>query len=98
MGSLLKVDFKVKLNPKLKNFDPKIDRQDYHEEIFKELFEGFPQFKDHVAAYVERHYCIVINDEDHSDPQSLVNILTSEEVRLQNDWIVNRSKIKPIPL
>jgi len=98
MGSLLKVDFKVKLSAKLKSFNPKIDSQSYHEEIFKELFDGFPQFKDHVAAYVERHYCMVVNDEDHSDPQSLINILTPKEIRMQNDWIVNRSKIKPLLL
>jgi hypothetical protein len=98
MGSLLKVDFKEKLSPKLKNFNPKADKQEYHEEIFKELFAGFPQFKDHVAAYVERHYCMVVNDEDHSNPQSLLNILNPEEVRLQNNWIVNRSKTKPLPL
>jgi len=95
MGSLLKVDFKVKLSPKLKNFNPKIADQTYHEEIFIELFAGFPQFKDHVAAYVERHYCMVVNDEDHSDPRSLLKILNLEEVRMQNEWIVNRSKIKP---
>jgi hypothetical protein len=98
MGSLLKVDFKVKLSPKLKSFNPKIEDQAYHEEIFIELFAGFPQFKDHVAAYVERHYCMVVNDEDHSDPRSLLKILNPEEVRMQNNWIVNRSKIKPLSL
>lgn len=89
MGIVLKADFKTKLNSKLSRFNPQNTRQEYHVDIFSELFE-FPQFKAHVAAYVERHYCVVVNDEDHPDPQSLLEILKLSEVRMLNEWIVNR--------
>ena len=89
MGIILKADFKTKLNSKLSRFNPKNTRREYHIEIFSELFE-FPQFKAHVAAYVERHYCVVVNDEDHPDPESLLEILKPYEVQMLNEWIVNR--------
>lgn len=92
MGNVVKADFKVKLNAKLKNFDPQDHRKEYQEDIFKELYNGFPQFKAHVAAYIERHYCMVVNDEDHADPKSLLTILNEKEVRLQNEWIVFRKR------
>ena len=89
MGIVLKADFKTKLNSKLSRFNPKNTHQEYHIDIFSELFE-FPQFKAHVAAYVERHYCVVVNDEDHPDSESLLEILKPSEVRMLNEWIVNR--------
>jgi hypothetical protein len=89
MGDVLKADFKTKLNSKLSRFDPKNNHPDYHADIFSDLFE-FPQFKAHVAAYVERHYCVVVNDEDHPDPESLLEILKPYEVKMLNEWIVNR--------
>ena len=95
MGTILKTDFKAKLTTKLKNFDSRNPKEEYHAEIFKELFSGFPQFKAHVAAYVERNYCIVINDEDHPDSSSLFNFLSSEEIRMLNEWIVNRGNKTP---
>ena len=89
MGIVLKADFKTKLNSKLSRINPKNTHQEYHIDIFSELFE-FPQFKAHVAAYVERHYCVVVNDEDHPDSESLLEILKPSEVRMLNEWIVNR--------
>lgn len=90
MGILIEADFKRKLNSKLYKFDPKNTKPEYHAEIFSELFASFPQFKAHVAAYVERNYCVVVNDEDHPGPESLLNMLDGEEVRWLNEWIVNR--------
>jgi len=89
MGVVLKIDFKTKLNSRLAKFDPKNSSPQYHTEIFSELFQ-FPQFKAHVAAYVDRNYCVVINDEDHPGPRSLLDILTPQEVRMLNGWILNR--------
>lgn len=89
MGIVLKANFKTKLNSRLSKFDPKNTREKYHSEIFSELFE-FPQFKAHVAAYLERNYCVVVNDEDHPEVQSLLEILKPEEVRILNEWIINR--------
>ncbi len=89
MGLLLKADFKTKLNSKLSKFNPKNTKEQYHSDIFAELF-AFPQFKAHVAAYVERNYCVVVNDEDHPDPESLLDILKPQEVRTLNQWILNR--------
>ncbi|MEE9258132.1 MAG: hypothetical protein V3U37_01210 [Nitrospinaceae bacterium] len=90
MGDLLKADFKRRLNRELSRFDPNDPRQEYHAEIFSQLFLGFPQYKAHVAAYVERNYCFVVNDEDHSHPQALLKILKPEEVKKLNEWILNR--------
>ncbi|MFQ5445207.1 MAG: hypothetical protein ACE5EK_11410 [Nitrospinales bacterium] len=92
MGVIIKADFKTRLNSKLQKFDPRNSRREYHQEIFKELFAGFPQFKAHVAMYVERNYCFVVNDEDHSRPESLLVILKPEEVRFLNEWITNKGK------
>ena len=89
MGMLLKADFKTKLNSKLAKFDPKNPSQEYHRDIFTELF-GFPQFKAHVAAYVERNYCTVVNDEDHPDAAAVMAFLQHEEIRMLNEWIQNR--------
>ena len=95
MGTLLKTNFKTKLTGKLKNFNSKNPEKEYHAEVFKELFSGFPQFKAHVAAYVERNYCIVINDEDHGDPCSLFNFLSPDEIKMLNEWIVTRGNQTP---
>ena len=66
MGLLINADFKKKLDIKLYRFDPKKKDPKYHAEIFSEMFIQFPQFKAHVAAYIERNYCFVVNDEDHA--------------------------------
>ena len=92
MGLLIKADFKKKLNMKLYRFDPKISKPEYHAEIFCEMFSQFPQFKAHVAAYIERNYCFVVNDEDHADPNTLLNTLQAEEVRRLNEWILIRNQ------
>ncbi|MFQ5449314.1 MAG: hypothetical protein ACE5E9_01725 [Nitrospinaceae bacterium] len=89
MGELLKADFKTKLSSKLSKYDPQNTQPRYQADVFSELFD-FPQFKAHVAAYVERNYCVVVNDEDHPDPQSLMEILSPKEIRMLNKWIVNR--------
>jgi len=89
MGIVLKADFKTKLNSKLSKFNSKSSSKEYHANIFSELF-WFPQFKAHVAAYLERNYCVVVNDEDHPEPKSLLEILTPDEVRMLNEWIINR--------
>ena len=89
MGIVLKADFKTKLNSRLSKFNPKNTRPEYHAEIFSELF-WYPQFKAHAAAYIERNYCVVVNDEDHPDPKSLLEILKPEEIRMLNEWIINR--------
>ena len=75
MAPILKTNFKAKLTNTLKNFDHRNSGKEYHAEVFKELFLGFPQFKAHVASYVERNYCSVVNDEDHVDPSSLFDLL-----------------------
>ncbi|UCD11931.1 MAG: hypothetical protein JSU88_02265 [Nitrospinaceae bacterium] len=93
MGELIKADFKTKLNSRLRNFNPKDPRPEYHAEIFSELFTLFPQFKAHVAAYVERNYCVAVNDEDHADPRSLLQFLKPQEVRVLNEWIAPRGHL-----
>jgi len=68
MGILIKGDFRTKLTSKLSKYRSKDKTPEYQKEIFSELFSKFPQFKAHVAAYIERNYCgVVINDEDHSN-------------------------------
>ena len=91
MGVLIKADFKNKLTPKLSKYRPQNKTPEYQKEIFSELFSKFPQFNAHVAAYVERNYCgVMINDEDHGNPDALFNMLTFEEIHMLNKWIVNR--------
>jgi hypothetical protein len=92
MGLLIRADFKKKLDIKLYRFDAKNLKPEYHAEIFCEMFSHFPQFKAHVAAYLERNYCVVVNDEDHSDPRSLLNTLNPEEIRKLNEWVLLRNK------
>jgi hypothetical protein len=92
MGLLINADFKKKLDIKLYRFDPKKKDPKYCEEIFSEMFIQFPQFKAHVAAYIERNYCFVVNDEDHADPHSLLSTLKPEEVRRLNEWILIRNQ------
>lgn len=92
MGLLIKADFKKKLDIKLYRFDPKNPDPEYHAEIFSDMFIQFPQFKAHVAAYVERNYCFVVNDEDHADPRTLFTNLKPEEVRKLNEWILLRNQ------
>ena len=92
MGLLINADFKKKLGIKLYRFDPKKKDPKYHEEIFSEMFMQFPQFKAHVAAYIERNYCFVVNDEDHADPHTLLSTLKPEEVRRLNEWILIRNQ------
>lgn len=97
MGILIKADFKSKLPPKLQKFDAGNPDPDYQAGIFCVLFSEFPQFKAHVAAYVERHYCTVINDEDHPSPQKVLLFLKPEEIKWLNEWILTRGK-KPRPM
>ena len=63
MGLLINADLKKKLDIKLYRYDTKKKDPDYHAEIFSEMFAQFPQFKEHVAGYIERYYCFVVNDE-----------------------------------
>ena len=92
MGILIKGDFRTKLTPKLSKYRSKDKAPEYQKEIFSELFSKFPQFKAHVAAYVERNYCgVVVNDEDHSDPETLINMLKFDEIQTLNRWIVDRN-------
>ena len=92
MGLLINADFKKKLDIKLYRYDPKKKEPEYHAEIFSEMFIQLPQFKEHVAAYIERNYCFVVNDEDHADPNSLLNTLQPEEVLRLNKWILIRNQ------
>jgi len=92
MGIVLKADFKAKLDSKLQRFDPNNTDETYQNEIFVEMFTRFPQYKAHVAAYIERNYCTVVNDEDHADPRSLFSFLKPGEVLWLNEWILHRKK------
>ena len=92
MGLLINADFKKKLDIKLYRYDTNKKDPDYHAEIFSEMFVQFPQFKEHVAAYIERNYCFVVNDEDHSAPATLLNNLKPEEVKRLNEWILLRNQ------
>jgi hypothetical protein len=92
MGLLIKADFKKKLDIKFYRYDPHKPKAEYHADIFCEMFSKFPQFKAHVAAYIERNYCLGINDEDHSDPQSLLHTLKPYEVIRLNEWVLLRNK------
>ena len=92
MGELIKANFKNKLTPKLSKYRPQDKTPEYQKEIFSILFSQFPQFKAHVAAYVERNYCgVIINDEDHSSSDALFSMLTFDEIHMLNKWIVNRA-------
>ena len=91
MGTIIKGNFKNKLASSLSKYRPLDDSPEYQKEIFSELFVRYPQFKAHVAAYVERNYCgVMINDEDHGSPDVLFDMLTPEEINMLNKWIVNR--------
>ena len=91
MGIVIKANFQTKLAPKLARYKPKDKTPAYQKEIFTELFLKFPQFKAHVSGYVERNYCgVMINDEDHGNPDALSDMLTFEEIHMLNKWIVNR--------
>ena len=91
MGVMIKVNFQNKLTSKLSKYSPKNKNIAYQKEIFSELFSRFPQFKAHVAAYVERNYCgVIINDEDHASSDALFDMLTSDEIHMLNKWIVDR--------
>ena len=91
MGVLIKANFKNKLTSKLFKYRPENKDIGYQKEIFSELFSRFPQFKAHVAAYVERNYCgVVINDEDHSNSDALFDMLCCDEIHMLNKWIVDR--------
>ena len=93
MGILIKGDFRTKLTSKLSKYRSKDKTPEYQKEIFSELFSKFPQFKAHVAAYVERNYCgVVINDEDHSNPDTLIDLISFDELLMLKRWIVNRKK------
>ena len=93
MGLLINANFKKKLDIKLYRYDPKKKDPEYHAEIFSEMFIQLPQFKEHVAAYIERNYCFVVNDEDHADPNTLLTTLQPEEVLRLNEWILIRNKL-----
>ena len=91
MGILIKANFRNKLASKLSKYSPKNKNVEYQKEIFSELFSKFPQFKAHAAAYIERNYCgVMINDEDHSSPDVLFDMLSFEEIHMLNKWIVGR--------
>jgi hypothetical protein len=92
MGLLINADFKKKLDIKLYRYDPQNKDPEYHAEIFSEMFIQLPQFKEHVAAYIERNYCFVVNDEDHADPNTLLHTLQLEEVLRLNEWILIRNQ------
>lgn len=90
MGDLIKAEFGSKLTAKLLKYDRDNTDADYHAEIFRELYPNFPQFKAHVAAFVERNYCTMINDEDHPTPDHILQYLKPEEVIRLNEWIMTR--------
>jgi len=91
VGVLIKANFQNKLTSKLSKYRPQDKTPEYQKEIFSELFSKFPQFKAHVAAYVERNYCgVMINDEDHGSSDALFDMLTFDEIRILNKWIINR--------
>ena len=92
MGLLINANFKKKLDIKLYRYDPQKKDPKYHAEIFSEMFIQLPQFKEHVAAYIERNYCFVVNDEDHADPNTLLTTLQPEEVLRLNEWILIRNQ------
>ena len=92
MGLLINADFKKKLDIELYRYDPKKKDPKYHAVIFSDMFIQFPQFKEHVAAYIERNYCFVVNDEDHADPNILLDTLRPEEVQRLNEWILIRNQ------
>lgn len=92
VGVVIKADFNLKLSPKLQKFNPDNPDKDYHTEIFCELYPKFPQFKAHVAAFVERNYCTMINDEDHPTPHHVLAFLKPHEISWLNNWIVTRGK------
>jgi hypothetical protein len=92
MGLLINADFKKKLDIELYRYDPKKKDPKYHAAIFSDMFIQFPQFKEHVAAYIERNYCFVVNDEDHADPNTLLETLRPEEVARLNEWILIRNQ------
>jgi hypothetical protein len=44
---------------------------------------------------IERNYCgVVINDEDHSNPSTLIDLISFDELLMLNRWIADRSKPK----
>ena len=90
MGELIKAAFGTKVTPKLRHYDPNNTDRDYQAEIFCELYPNFPQYKQHVAAFVERNYCTMINDEDHPTPQDVLQFLKPHEVIRLNEWILTR--------
>ena len=93
MGILIKADFQSKLTSKLSKYRSKDKNPEYQKEISYELFSKFPQFKAHVAAYIERNYCgVVINDEEHSNPDTLIDLMSLDELLMPNRWIVDRKR------
>jgi hypothetical protein len=93
MGILIKADFQSKLTSKLSKYRSKDKNPEYQKEISYELFSKFPQFKAHVAAYIERNYCgVVINDEEHSNPDTLIDLMSLDELLMPNRWIVGRRR------
>ncbi len=92
VGVVIKAEFGLKLSPKLQKFNPENPSKEYHADIFCELYPNFPQFKAHVAAFVERNYCTMINDEDHPTPHHVLSYLKPHEISWLNNWIVTRGK------
>ena len=89
--------FSNQATSKLSKYRSKDKTPEYQKEIFSELFSKFPQFKAHVAAYVERNYCgVVINDEDHSNTDTLIDLISFDELRMLNKWIADRNKPKTL--
>ncbi len=91
MAIVIQAKFQNKLSSKLDKFDSSNTDSKYNRAVFSELFEH-PQFQAHVAAYIERNYCIVINDEDHPSPESVLEILTPQEIRKMNEWIILKNR------
>lgn len=90
MGDLVEAKFGTKLTPKLLKYDPSNSDPEYQADIFRDLFNNFPQYKAHVAAFVERNYCTMVNDEDHPTPDDVLKFLKHDEVRWLNEWIQTR--------
>ena len=93
MGIIIQANFQNKLSLQLSKYRPSDKRPEYQKETFRELCSNLPQFKAHVAAYIERNYCgVVINDEDHSNPDILIDLITFDELLKLNSWIADRKK------
>jgi len=39
---------------------------------------------------------VVINDEEHSNPETLIDLINFDELRMLNKWIADRNKPKTL--